>query len=81
MEITKGCVAAAAWARQSADDLWEDARILCDSMMAALSSYSKPKERPAPIVSPDRSCGLRVRICDVGSLAVADALLGGNAGW
>lgn len=74
-------MAAAAWAGQSADDLWEDARILCDSMTATPSSYSKPKERPAPIVSPDRSCGLRVQIYYVGSLAVADALLGGNAGW
>lgn len=63
MEITKGCVAAGAWAGQSADDLWEDVRILCDSIMVAPSSYSKPKERPAPIVSPDRSCGLRVQIC------------------
>lgn len=71
-----------AWAGQSAEeDLWEDARILCDSIMANLSTYSKPKDYPAPIVSPDVSCGLRVQICYVGSLAGADAPSGGNAGW
>lgn len=45
-----------------------------------ITHWSKPKECPAPRVSPDVSCGLRVRICYVDSLAVADAPSDGE-GW